>query len=70
MSNTHASNGICPACNVLLYHFEDFGVEHDYCPQCGRNFDCETGIELPDGEPEYIDERDITEQEIAEMEVT
>ena len=62
-----ATNGECPYCKTMLYHFDDYGVEHDYCPQCGRNFDCETGEEMPDG-PEYIDERDITEQEIAEME--
>lgn len=56
-------NFICKCGSNKFGHFDDFGVEYDYCLICNRMYD-EQGNEIQEGEPDPNSpdkERDIKE---------
>ena len=44
----------CKCGSATFGHFDDFGVEYDYCLICNRAYN-EQGNELQDGEPPEFD---------------
>ena len=49
---------LCPKCNVLCETFDDYGIEYAYCPKCFQAYNIDTGEELNEGEPNWLDDPD------------
>jgi len=44
----------CKCGSNIFGHFDDFGVEYDYCLMCNRAYDSD-GNEIQEGEPPEYD---------------